>query len=168
MMLYGMTLVSTGSGSGLLPMMTPSNGNIFRVTGPLWGESSHWWSPHKGQLHGALMFSLICTWTNGWVNHGDVSDWRRHHAHYDVRWHYVMIFCLMTSSYFLKHFRLTINGTLKNTFKWNFNKIKKKIPAYSSQNAICWMVAILSRIILHMPRLITILQNLDGVSIPEI
>ena len=23
-------------------------------------------SPHKGQWHGALMFSLICAWTNGW------------------------------------------------------------------------------------------------------
>ena len=25
-------------------------------------------SPHKGQWRGALMFSLICTWINGWVN----------------------------------------------------------------------------------------------------
>ena len=26
--------------------MTSSNGNIFRVTGPLWGESiGHWWIP---------------------------------------------------------------------------------------------------------------------------
>ena len=25
-------------------------------------------SPHKGQWHGALMFSLICDWINGWVN----------------------------------------------------------------------------------------------------
>ena len=25
-------------------------------------------SPHKGQCRGALMFSLICVWTNGWVN----------------------------------------------------------------------------------------------------
>ena len=30
----------------LAPMMTPSNGNIFRVTGPLWGESTgHQWIP---------------------------------------------------------------------------------------------------------------------------
>ena len=29
-----------------LTMMTSSNGNIFRVTGPWWGEStSHWWIP---------------------------------------------------------------------------------------------------------------------------
>ena len=25
-------------------------------------------SPHKGQWRGALMFSLICAWTNGWAN----------------------------------------------------------------------------------------------------
>ena len=28
-------------------------------------------SPHKGQWRGALMFSLICTWTNDWVNNRD-------------------------------------------------------------------------------------------------
>ena len=30
------------------------------------------------------MFSLICDWLNGWVNHGEASDLRRHGAHYDV------------------------------------------------------------------------------------
>ena len=144
-------------------MMTSSNGNIFRVTGPLCGEftghpvlkriafqlsncpigffdisflhiplhviihssfsanktqwqllvSQHmhqantWWRhqmetfsaslaicagnspvtgefPHKGQWRGALMFSLICTRINGWVNNGEAGDLRRHRAHYDV------------------------------------------------------------------------------------
>ena len=41
-------------------------------------------SPHKGQWRGALMFSLISAWTNGWVNHRDAGDTRRHLAHYDV------------------------------------------------------------------------------------
>ena len=41
-------------------------------------------SPHKGQWRGALMFSLICVWINGWVNNGDAGDLRRHRAHYDV------------------------------------------------------------------------------------
>ena len=41
-------------------------------------------SPHKGQWRGALMFSLICAWTNSWANTGDVGDLRRHRAHYDV------------------------------------------------------------------------------------
>ena len=41
-------------------------------------------SPHKGQWRGALMFSLICAWRNGWVNNRDAGDLRRHRAHYDV------------------------------------------------------------------------------------
>ena len=40
--------------------------------------------PHKGQWCGALMFSLICAWINGWVNNREAGDLRRHRAHYDV------------------------------------------------------------------------------------
>ena len=31
-------------------------------------------SPHKGQWRGALMFSLICVWINGWVNNRETGD----------------------------------------------------------------------------------------------
>ena len=41
-------------------------------------------SPHKGQWQRVLMFSLICTWTNAWVNNSEAGDWRRHHTHYVV------------------------------------------------------------------------------------
>ena len=41
-------------------------------------------STHKGQWRGALMFSLICVWINGWVNNREAGDLRRHGAHYDV------------------------------------------------------------------------------------
>ena len=41
-------------------------------------------SPHKGQWRGALLFSLICVWINGWVNNCEAGDLRRHLAHYDV------------------------------------------------------------------------------------
>ena len=41
-------------------------------------------SPHKGQWRGALMFSLICVWINGWENNREAVDLRRHHVHYDV------------------------------------------------------------------------------------
>ena len=47
----------------------------------------HQWpvnSPHKGQWRGALMFSLICTWINGWVDNRKAGDLRRRHANYDV------------------------------------------------------------------------------------
>ena len=57
-----------------------------------WKHFSHYWpflrslanSPRKGQLHGALIFPLICTWTNFWINDHDTGDLRRHRAHYDV------------------------------------------------------------------------------------
>ena len=41
-------------------------------------------SLYKGQWHGALIFSLICSRTNDWVNTPDAGDFRRHCAHYDV------------------------------------------------------------------------------------
>ena len=31
-------------------------------------------STHKGQWRGALMFSLICTWINGWINNREAGD----------------------------------------------------------------------------------------------
>ena len=61
-----------------------------------WKNFPHYWpfvqgiylspvnAPHKGQWHRALMFSLICAWTNGWVNNQDTGDLRHHHAHYDI------------------------------------------------------------------------------------
>ena len=41
-------------------------------------------SPHKDQWHGALMFSLIYVWINGWENNREVGDLRRCRVHYDV------------------------------------------------------------------------------------
>ena len=41
-------------------------------------------SSHKGQLRGALMFSLICVWINGWVDNCEAGDLRGYRAHYDV------------------------------------------------------------------------------------
>ena len=41
-------------------------------------------SRHKGQWRGALKFSLICAWINGWVNNLNAGDLRRHCTHYDV------------------------------------------------------------------------------------
>ena len=41
-------------------------------------------SPHKGQWGGALVFSLTCPWTNGYVNNRDAGDLRCYRAHYEV------------------------------------------------------------------------------------
>ena len=49
-------------------------------------------SPHKGQWRGALMFSLICVWINGWVNDGEAGDLRRYCAHYDV----IVMLCMVS------------------------------------------------------------------------
>ena len=46
-------------------------------------------SPHKDHWCGALIFSSICAWINGWINYREAGDLRRHHAHYDVT---VMLF----------------------------------------------------------------------------
>ena len=69
-------------------MMMSSNGNIFCITGPLCGEFTG--PGDKGQCRGALMFSLICIWINGWVNNCEAGDLRHHHGHYDViiMWHH--------------------------------------------------------------------------------
>ena len=47
-------------------------------------------SPHKGLWRGALMFSLICAWINGWVNNHEAGDLICHGAHYyaTVMWYH--------------------------------------------------------------------------------
>ena len=69
-----------------LGMMTPSNGNIFRVLGHLCGEftGDRWIPRTNGQWHGTLMFSLISAWIDGWVNNGEADDLRRYRAYHDV------------------------------------------------------------------------------------
>ena len=67
-------------------MMTSSNRNFFPRYWPFVRgiHRSPANSPHKGQRREALMFSLICAWTNGWVNNHEAGDLRRCRAHDDV------------------------------------------------------------------------------------
>ena len=78
-------------------MMTSSNGNIFRVSCHLCGEftGQRWIPRKKGQRRGALMFSLICVWINGWVNNREAGDLRRYGVHCDV---IVMLFLFKRNS----------------------------------------------------------------------
>ena len=63
--------------------MTSLNWNIFRVTGPLWGEfTGHRWIPLTKDSDTEIFFK--CLWTNGWANHRNVGDLRRNSVHYDV------------------------------------------------------------------------------------
>ena len=41
-------------------------------------------SLHRGQWRRALIFSLMCAWTNGRASNRDTGDFRRHRAHYGV------------------------------------------------------------------------------------
>ena len=66
-------------------MMMSSNGNFFHITGPLCGiRQSPVNSLNKGKWRGALMFSLISAWLNGWVNIREAGDLRRHCDYYDA------------------------------------------------------------------------------------
>ena len=49
-----------------------------------WKHSPRYWPFVRGIHRSPLMFSLICTWTHGYVNNRDAGDLRRHRAHYDV------------------------------------------------------------------------------------
>ena len=83
----------SGTGAILIPNHQPydcllnrlSNGNIFRVTGPLCGEFiGHRWIPLTKASDTELWYSLICARTKGWINNRDAGVLRRHRAHYDV------------------------------------------------------------------------------------
>ena len=70
-----------------LYMMTSSNGNIFHVTGPLWGEytgQSPVDSPRKVQWPELWCFLWPTPEQNGWPNNRDAGDLRCHCAHNDV------------------------------------------------------------------------------------
>ena len=69
--------------SGLNVMMTSSNGNIFRVTGPFWGESTGYRWIHLTKASDAELWCFLWS-ANGWANNRDAGDLRRHRVHYDV------------------------------------------------------------------------------------
>ena len=58
--------------------MTSSNGNIFCVTGPLWGPQVISGFPSQRPVTRIFDVSLIFAWTNGW------AKLRRHRAHNNV------------------------------------------------------------------------------------
>ena len=63
--------------SNRVPMMTSSNGNIFRLTGHLCGEFTGAQIP----VTRSFDVSLICVWIDGWVNNREAGDLRRYRAH---------------------------------------------------------------------------------------
>ena len=89
-------------------------------------------SPHKSQWRGALIFSLICAWINGWVNNREAGGLRRHRAHYYV---IVMASCDMNMQHCCKMcgWQHRICGHFVNKTKTYFLNLQDfKIP---KQNA---------------------------------
>ena len=76
-------------------------------------------STHKGQWRGALRFSLICAWMNGWVNNCEVGDLRRHRIHYDV----TIMYRLSVLSYTKSIIQYVSNGELKALYFWLDNTV---------------------------------------------
>ena len=70
----------------LIHMMTSSNGNIFRVTCPLWGATTgHRWIPSQRQVTRSFDCFLWCApEQNDWANIPDAGDLTRHGTHCDV------------------------------------------------------------------------------------
>ena len=66
-------------------MMTSSNGNIFRVAGPLCGEvTGPGEFPAQRPVTRSFDVLLVYAWINDWVNNSEAGDLRRHRGHYDV------------------------------------------------------------------------------------
>ena len=81
--------------TGEFPAQRASNGENVSIWGHH-GDFPRYWifvrrihlspmkSPHRGQWHRVLIWSLICAWTNGRVNNQYACDLRRNSAQYDV------------------------------------------------------------------------------------
>ena len=83
-------------------------------------------SPLKGQWRGALMFSLICVWINGCVNHGEAENLIRYRAHYNV--------IVMNMSYTVQY----IPWHIHDLTHWGWNKIAALSQATFS-DPFSWM-----------------------------
>ena len=105
-------------------MMTSSNGNIFRVTGPLCGEliGHRWIPPQKGQWRGALMSLGSMSWIKGWENNREAGDLRCHRAHYDVP---VMAF-IYSAGVYLYSWRMMCNHMYIKAFDLGFGLLERK------------------------------------------
>ena len=90
-------------------------------------------SPHKGQWRGALMFSLICTWINSWVNNREAGYLRRHRAHYDV----IVMVVVQDKGTTGYH----ISFTLRH-LPWDWNM--KEITSYQNKFSITIVIKICS------------------------
>ena len=90
-------------------------------------------SPHKGQWCGALMFSLISVWTNGWVNNREPGDMRRYRAHCDVT---VMCVNFTFRRWQLPPYYTTV-GMLEQTQYIGTSWWRQQMEIFSASLALC-------------------------------
>ena len=109
----GDAYIRQGTGSSF--MMTSSNGNIFRVTGPLCGEfTGHRWIPSTKASDAELWcFLWSAPWINGCANNREAGDLRRHRVHYDV-----IVMCLGNCMMF----------NTRPTITWSNNRFCQRDP----------------------------------------
>ena len=87
-------------------------------------------SSHKGQWRGALMFSFICAWINGWVNNRDL---RRHRAHYDIIVIWKAMVTGMSQHTWSKLFLSSLNFECVE-----MQTVLKTIRTLASKQLLCW------------------------------
>ena len=91
----------------------------------MWGIA--WWpvnSLHKGQWRRSLMFSLICAWTNSWVNNRDSCDLRCHRAHYyiTVMWNWYILLTSPDQQFRCIACMLILQNSVSSAHKVNDNQ----------------------------------------------
>ena len=99
-------------------------------------------SPHKGRWRGALMFSLMCAWINGWVNNGEAGDSSHHRTHTTSLLRKIIINANLMISYFsitqsLWNFALSTTVILSR-FVQNFKMIGH-LKQRLCTNEISWL-----------------------------
>ena len=125
-----------------------SNGNIFRVTGPLCGEfTGHPWIPLTKASDTELWCYLwYVPWTNDCVYNREAGDLRRHCAHYDViLMTRVLFWCFLPelrnnsgNKHLFMHSRECINSSLLQYINY---PIFFKLPVHYCFNRLHWSVS---------------------------
>ena len=126
----------------IFEMMTSSNGDIFRVTGPFSGESTgHRWIPLTNASDAEFWCLLWCApEQTAEQNNRDTGDLRRHRVHYDVN---IMIVISNQNR------RQTHASPDQNVRRWTETSILLKvcliidiysIYQYSYQQKQAWMI----------------------------
>ena len=109
-------------------MMTSSNGNIFRVTGPLCGEfTGPGEFPTQRPVPRSFDVFFDGVWINGWVNNREASDLRRHRGHYDVNVMYTHIRDQANTFRFKLHLNVVITMSHWRHKTWSTMEIQEII-----------------------------------------